>query len=385
VPKESATKSAATDTLPSETGEPVHRMLAAIVPEGGQAWIYKVVGPIPAVDAQADKILEFITTIPPAAGASVPSWQLPEGWTAKPGADSFTLATIQVPSADQPLDLTVSAVNWSSPSEMLFMNVNRWRGQQMGLPVHKTIEQVSQDTREIKAGERTIIVVDLKGTFTRGGMGGPFSGGAMGGGAPAAGAGGSGGSRPTAGAIPPDHPPVDAQKTEAAADKSAAKQPSQSSNPTGAAVLDAAANVPVPKFDAPASWSPMQAGGMNRAVFRLAEADREAVVTVSTIPAATAASFSDPLSNANMWRTGVGLPELKPEQLAEATEKIEVDGRPATLIRAIPGEDKREGTVGAVVTDGDHIWYFKLKGARQLVADRQNEFLDFLKSIRFAQ
>jgi hypothetical protein len=380
VPKESA----ATAPVPSETGEPVHRMLAAIVPEGGQAWIYKVVGPIPAVDAQADKILEFIATIPPAAGANLPAWQLPEGWKAKSGSDGFTLSTIQIPGADQPLDLTVSTVNWALPQEMLVSNVNRWRGQ-MGLPGHESPEQVSQDTREMKAGERTMIVANLKGTFRRGGMGGPFSGGAMSGAAPAAGArSGSSGSRPATGAMPPDHPPIDSQKTDGATDKSAAKAPTTSSTPASATPLDAVSKVPIPKFDAPASWSPMQAGGMNRAVFRLADADREAVVTVSTIPATTAASFSDPLSNANMWRTGVGLPELKPEQLAEATETIEVGGRPATLIRAIPGEDKREGTVGAVVTDGDHIWYFKLKGARQLVVDRQDEFLNFLKSIQFA-
>jgi hypothetical protein len=123
---------------------------------------------------------------------------------------------------------------------------------------------------------------------------------------------------------------------------------------------------------------------MNRAVFRVADGGREALVTVSNIPASTGASFADPLSNANMWRVGVGLPEIKSEQLADATETIEIGGRSATLVRAVPGEDRPEGTVGAIVTNGDQIWFFKFKGARQLVLDRQEEFLTFIKSVKLA-
>jgi hypothetical protein len=377
VPKDSAPSAAA--AVPVGSGEPVHRMLSAIVPEGGQAWIYKVVGPIPAVDAQADAILDFIAKVPPANGARIPAWQLPPGWASQPGSDGFTLATIRVPSDGESLDLTVSTVSWGAPAEMLLNNVNRWRGQ-MGLKAHESVEQVAQDTRELKAGERSIAVVDLKGTFRRGGMGGPFTGGMTGRGAPSATTSGARGTS-GGGAMPADHPPIEPKKSETPAKehKVDAKSPS-----TGASDLTAASLAPVPKFDAPASWTTLPAGGMNRAVFRMTDGKQEAVVTVSSIPAATAASFADPLSNANMWRGGVGLPDITKEQLPDATETIEVGGQPATLVRAIPGDDKPEGTVGAVVKNGDQIWFFKVKGARQLVVDQQDQFLSFLKSVQFA-
>jgi hypothetical protein len=264
---------------------------------------------------------------------------------------------------------------------MLLSNVNRWRGQ-MGLPAHESAEIVASDTREMNAGDRKMIVADLKGTFRRGGMGGPFAGGMPGGSVPPADQSG-GTSRPATGALPDGHPPVNPPAKESP-DGGPAKSASQTGDVPSAASPDAMAQPPVPKFVAPASWSTIGASGMHRAMFRVADSDREALITIINIPTSAGASFTDPLANANMWRTGVGLPELKPEQLAEATQAIEISGQPATLVRAIPGEDKPEGTIGAVLTHGDHIWFFKLKGARKLVTDREAEFITFLKSVQFS-
>jgi hypothetical protein len=95
--------------------------------------------------------------------------------------------------------------------------------------------------------------------------------------------------------------------------------------------------------------------------------------------------FADPLQTANLWRSGVGMTPATPEEFAATSEKLEIGGRPATFVTAIPPADKPEATVAAMLTDGDQIWYFKFKGGRQLVVERQDEFKEFLKSVRFDQ
>lgn len=369
VPKQTVPPAAATASAPAaEMGEPVDRMLTAIVPEGGQAWFYKVVGPIPAVDAQADKILEFVASVPPAGGSAAPPWKLPESWTSKPGTDGFTLATIQIPNDGKPLDLTVSSLAWSGSKDGLLLNVNRWRGQ-MGLPQPITADKLADDTREMKAGDRTITIVDLRGVFRRSGMP-PFARGMTEGVTPGA----SGPFQPLVAPMPADHPPIG--KSDA--------MPATTGGHDGATLGNSAAAA-VPKFEAPAAWEQAPAGGMNRAVFRVASGGQEAAVTVSNIPVASGAMFADPLQNANLWRSGVGLPAITQEELKESSEAIEIGGKPATLVSAIPGEDKPEGTLAAAVTHDDQIWYFKIKGARQLITDRRDEFQAFLKTVRFAE
>jgi hypothetical protein len=73
------------------------------------------------------------------------------------------------------------------------------------------------------------------------------------------------------------------------------------------------------------------------------------------------------------------------EQLDDASESLEIGGRAATIVAAIPADDQPEATLAAIVTDGDQIWYFKIKGARQLVADKQDEFKAFLKTVQFPE
>jgi hypothetical protein len=361
VPKTAAPRAVA--TTPAETGQPVDRMLTVVVPESGRAWFYKVVGPIPAVDAREKEIIDFVAGTPPAAGSETPAWTLPQGWTSRPGTDGVTLATIQVPTDDKPLDLTVTALPWSGTPDDLLRNVNRWRGQ-MGLPQANTAAELAGDVREMKADGRTVTIVDLRGRFRRSMMP-PFAGG----GSSSAGAAARGGRL----AMPADHPPLGDRKT----------PPADSVH--GGATPAAEAPPAAPKFAAPASWQPAPAGGMNRAVFRVPGDGAEAAVTISSIPSKSGAMFADPLQTANLWRRGVGLPDITADELADASKALSLDGRPATYVSAIPDAGKPEATLAAMVTHGEHIWYFKIKGPRQLVVDRQDEFKAFLKSVKFAE
>ena len=63
--KQSAAVVAAQPAAPAaKPGEPTDRMLAAILPAGGQAWFFKVVGPIPAIDKHEKEINDFFTDRP---------------------------------------------------------------------------------------------------------------------------------------------------------------------------------------------------------------------------------------------------------------------------------------------------------------------------------
>ena len=111
-------------------------------------------------------------------------------------------------------------------------------------------------------------------------------------------------------------------------------------------------------------------------------------VTVSEFPA-KAPMIADPLANVNRWRAEIGLAPVDKAALAKITQSIVVDGQAATYMPAIPDASKTEesaagqATLGAMVPHGDRVWFFKIKGDRDLVAAEQERFKDFLKSVRF--
>jgi hypothetical protein len=195
VPKETKTPppTGTTQATPATIGEPTHRMLTAILPAGNQAWFFKVVGPLDAVEKQEAEINKFFASII-AGDGDRPKWELPTAdWKEEQGS-GMRAATIHVPAEGEPLELSVIALPWRGAPGELLSNVNRWRGQMKSPPVEEG--QLAEFTREIKSGDSTITIVDLRGQFEAGpGMVPPFAGGAQ----------GQGGQAP---ALPPGHPPI---------------------------------------------------------------------------------------------------------------------------------------------------------------------------------
>ncbi len=183
-----AAEPAADVAEPADVGEPTDRMLAAIVPVGNQAWFFKVVGPVAAVDQREEEIDEFFASIR-LGDDGRPTWELPaDDWTQEEGS-GMRAATIRIPADGDPLELSVIPAMGS-----VLSNVNRWRGQMKLPPVGEA--ELNEFTRQLQAGDVTITVVDLRGRFDAGPMMGPFMRGAQG--------------RPGAGPqLPPGHPPID--------------------------------------------------------------------------------------------------------------------------------------------------------------------------------
>jgi hypothetical protein len=341
-------------TVPKEVQSPTDRMMAAILPAGDQAWFFKVVGPLTEVEKRAEEVNKFFGSVRLAENGR-PTWELPAAdWTQEEGS-GMRAATIRIPSDGEPLELSVIGLPWrGTPGEQL-SNINRWRGQ-MKLPDVRQ-EQLAEFTRELKAGEATMTVVDLRGEFDAGpAMTPPFAGAV--GDASRAGP-------DSARDLPAGHPPID-----------------------GTAAANVAGDAP--KFEVPETWQPLPAGGMRKAAFQIGGEARGATVTVIDFPADAGPMIADPLQNINRWRREVGMAEIDQPQLKETVEAIQVDGHPASYVKLVPDATKVEesqadrATLAALVNSGDRIWFFKMNGNREIVAAQEDEFKSFLKSVRFA-
>jgi hypothetical protein len=367
VPKEASPMKAVAATE-AEPGEPTDRMLAAIVPNGDEAWVFKVVGPLTAIESKADEVTKFIASVPPAAGAALPAWKLPEGWRQKPG-DGIRLVTIFVPTEGKPLELTLNQIPWQGTPQQVLQNVNRWRGQ-MKL-AETTAQELAKDVREIEGASGKITFVDLRGRSGGGGMmppfaagGGPFSGGPVSDGA-------------TRGEMPAGHPPIGGGNT---------GTPIRGGAPQTTNAADASSEL---KFEKPTSWQPGPPSTFVKSSFQITAGAQSAKVSISEFATRSAPVIADPLANINRWRGEVGLPPIQQADLEKSTEPIEVGGHKGSYVVLIPEANQvaaggpARATLGAMVTVGDNVWFFKMNGTRELVAARQDEFKAFLKSVRF--
>jgi hypothetical protein len=377
VPKEAKPPVAETPP-PVKPGEATDRMLAGIIPADGQAWFFKLVGPIPTIDKLEKPFDEFVTAVRIDGGK--PKWQLPASWKEGPAGNAMRYATILVPNEPKPLELTVNSLPWSGTPQDMLANVNRWRSQLQLQPAEAA--QIASFTREVKAGERTATIVDLRGRSGGGGMMPPFAGGAApfaGGTPPFAGdpvgpASRAGQTAPPSN-LPPGHPPLESNAAAPAAEKN--------SPPADAPAAD------VPKFDAPSDWKQIPAAGMRKAAFAIGDGEKGAEVTLTNFHANAGPMIGDVLQNVNMWRQGVGLAPIQTDELAKYTESIEIDGKKATYARAVPDPSQSDqskasrATIAAMVTDGDQLWFVKLFGDRSAVVAQEEAFKTFLKSLRF--
>ena len=342
------------------SAEPTDRMLAAILPDGDKAWFFKIVAPLPEIDERAAKVAEFFASVRLAAGKPHPDWQLSAGWEEQPGT-GMRIATITIPTSGKPLELSVTSLPWTGTQADLLSNVNRWRGQLQLAPIGP--QGLADCTRELAAGGTTLTIVDLRGRMQSTGMTPPFAAGGL------VAPGGNGGLPGGNLAAPP----------------SVAELPAGHPSFAGSGVADQT----TVKYESPDEWQVVPASGIRKAAFRVANGAREATVTVIGFPAAAGPMLADPLANVNRWRSEVGLEPLAADGLSAATEPIEIASLQAIYVEAIPAASKGEessadrGTLAAMATGGDVVWFFKITGDRDLVVAQRDQFKSFLKSVRF--
>jgi len=100
-------------------------------------------------------------------------------------------------------------------------------------------------------------------------------------------------------------------------------------------------------------------------------------------PASGGSAMSDPLTNLNRWRGELGMQAIAAEDLPGQFEAIQLGGIKGNFAALFPENDAGQATLVAMTERDGLIWFFKMKGDRDLVATQQGKFREFLKSVRF--
>ena len=109
---------------------------------------------------------------------------------------------------------------------------------------------------------------------------------------------------------------------------------------------------------------------------------QQAEITVMDFPASGGSAMSDPLTNLNRWRDELGMQALAEEDLPGQFEAIELGGTKGNFAALFPENDAGQATLVAMAERDGLIWFFKMKGDRDLVAAQQGKFREVLKSVR---
>lgn len=148
---------------------------------------------------------------------------------------------------------------------------------------------------------------------------------------------------------------------------------------------DESAPAATPKigWQVPDGWQSKPADGMRVGSFAVSDASG-AVADVSVIPLPGDVGTVD--SNINRWRGQVGLAPVSAEEAAKLGETLSILDSEVRLLdfAGTPtGKTKAERMLVATLSRGDTKWFFKMQGDDALVAARKNDFVGFLKSVRF--
>jgi hypothetical protein len=137
-----------------------------------------------------------------------------------------------------------------------------------------------------------------------------------------------------------------------------------------------------PAFKAPKGWHAVEEGGFAAARFQVGDGDRTASATVMALPG----EGGGLVANVNRWRAQIGLDALDEQAVTKAVRPIKVDGLPGHGVDLTgPRTDGKasQRILAAVVKQGDRVWFFKLMGPADLVAEQKQAFDQFVESVRF--
>lgn len=303
------------------------RLLAAILHHGDRTWFFKMTGPPPEVAAQQDTFNQFLHSLQFTDKGDKPiTWKLPAGWTEGAGTE-MRYATLHAGDKGD-VELVVTALPGTAGS--LLDNINRWRDQ-ISLPKISDAE-LPKVCKEEDVNGMKVTLVDMSGTASGKGPPGmpPFAGGAM----------------------PPQHPPVEAEGN--------------------------------PKFTytVPVGWREEPGNPVRLASFRVGTPGEDAEVAVTRFPGDVGGVFQ----NVNRWRSQVGLGPVGEDQLGKDVQHREVAGSPAYAVDLSgPGTNGRGATemLAVAVKRDDQTWFFKMTGPAAVVGKQKAAFEQFVKSVQF--
>lgn len=149
--------------------------------------------------------------------------------------------------------------------------------------------------------------------------------------------------------------------------------------------MQGAVALPKLSWTTPTGWKEMGPDGMRKAAFEVSgEAGKVAKVMVIPLPGAS----NIELESVNMWREELGLQPLNKDQVTTQGQAVEVGDAKGRLFEMVSEAPKGEQkfnlrTVGAIAERQGVLWFVKMTGAEDLVAQQKPTFVTFLGSIKF--
>ncbi len=314
------------------------------------------------------------------AGPSSPPWMVPAGWTDKPDPSGVRQASYAVSRAGRSLDIAVTAFPGGTGGEL--ENVNRWR-RELALPEigADALNGLAQSVRiggetgqlyeflnpgprtDGKTAERTYVAQlpagDLKVYFKLRG-------------------------EATLAAEEKENYLAwlaSVQTGPAPTERRSSARPTAGSPGNPAPEMRGAVAPPpatdLPKWSPPAHWQAAGEKPMRLASFDVpGEGGVRGDVSISTL----GGNGGGLLMNVNRWRGQVGLGQLDEAGLAKETQSLDLGADRGALVD-LKGPEKR--ILAVVVPRSDRTWFFKLSGPDSLLTKEHDNFVQFVKSIRY--
>ncbi|EMI53544.1 signal peptide protein [Rhodopirellula sallentina SM41] len=359
-------------------------MVAAILPQEGQAWFFKIMGRESAVDGVVDEFREFVEQIEFQDGEPVIG-KLPENWK-RGGERAMRFASIDINTPEQQLDLSISQLSRMDDWDALVTsNIVRWR-KQVGLDATDQKWSGAEELEWKNADSSDPAVwLDVTGrpddAASSSMSGAPFAGGGpFQGSAPFAG----GDSMPASSSGSPDpHAGLPRSAREAIAARTKAVASGESTDDSGeSAESDRDAESKI-QYDRPEGWRDGRMSMMRLAAFNVGPEDSAAEVTIIN-------AGGDLRGNVARWMGQIrssAVPDEDVDAAIENAEQLEVSGHSAQRFVLMPDD---AGDADATAIDATIIpleegfsMFVKMTGPVETVKTQSEQMKAFLESIEF--
>jgi hypothetical protein len=143
--------------------------------------------------------------------------------------------------------------------------------------------------------------------------------------------------------------------------------------------------LPTLNWTLPAGWQEKSASGMRAASFTAAGTNGQ-TADISVIPLPI---IGHELELVNMWRQQVQLPPATQADADKSAEPVTIAGGQGKLFQFASEQPMidgkfRAGILVAELTRGAMSWFFKMTGDESFVSSQKQNFVQFLKSVSFA-
>jgi len=168
-----------------------------------------------------------------------------------------------------------------------------------------------------------------------------------------------------------------------AAQAAAAPLPSSDPHSDRNAMMDSAALMPQAtetrlSYELPASWNEKTPTTMRVASFEVKAAELTGDVSIVSL----AGDGGGLLSNTNRWRQQLEMAPTDQEGLKNSVQDIDVAGHKGYFMALYTGLEGN-GMLVALVEQGGQTWFIKMTAPSQLAQAQEQDFLKFVRSIRF--